>query len=373
MNKWIKYLAGIMLVCSVAYAADTVFNTDILTFGRPSAGNKTLKFRQSNASSQPGFRFNSSTSKMEYSNDGVGYAEFNAEPSMALPFINVGWNTSGWNGGQLTVNLKQADGTTDCGVGAAACKIAFSKKPTFGYIDANTTYVVKEITTTPSYTTGVGTFFGDGTGSSSPAYYYVYAYVAGNLAGGVSLAMSKTLYDEGFTYNITLDSGGGQDPRQIYGPSSCSGCVIRVIGRMIVDTAGGTWNANGNVRLMLPPFSESIRDIGVPVVQDGGIALNTKPQVVFTTVRCQASPTYSNDPYGLVSSITRIGGGTCRINWKYSFGAVPVCTCVQRNNSGNRFCLTQAVNVADVQYVLSQDGGGAVDGVDVDMICIGRN
>jgi hypothetical protein len=371
MNKWIKYLAGILLVCSVAYAADTVFNTDILTFGRPASGNKTLKFRQSNSSSQPGFRFNSATSKMEYSNDGVGYAEFNAEPSMALPFINVAIKSSGWNTGNLTVALTQADGVTDCGVGSAACKIGFSAKKDFtGFPSTEANYIVKEVNAALSYTTGSGTFFGDGGGAVN-ADYYLYIYMDGSLTGPVWLGISKEIKDEGKVQAVTLDSGGGQNPQALYGPAACAGCVVRLIGRISASTNGGTWNSNGLARVVLAPFDTSIRDVGLPVISNDVFQIVRKPVIVFVQVRCQASPTFT-DNYGLVTSVDRIGGGTCRINWKYTFNQSPSCVCVQRNNSGNRFCLTQSVLTSSVQYVLSQDGGGAVDGVDVDMVCIGR-
>ncbi len=69
-----KLFATIMATLALsAYAADTVIQTDTLVLGKPAAGAKTIKLRQSTSATQPALRYNNSTSQIEQSDAGTTF------------------------------------------------------------------------------------------------------------------------------------------------------------------------------------------------------------------------------------------------------------------------------------------------------------
>jgi hypothetical protein len=239
-----------------AFAADTgatKFKTDILDFGRPSAANKTMKFRIGTAADQPGFRYNNSSSKMEYSDDGSAYNEFNQAVSVYQSLTNVGFKTS-VSSNALTITLTQSDGASVCSTGSAACKIPIrSSTVTTGG------YNVRSVTASLTLVIPSGTALGAG---SAPPDRYFYVYGIDN-AGTVELAVSMTQFNttgdyiSGGAFNVSTTSiSGGNDETVMYSTTGRSSVGFRLIGRFLANEATpGTWASNAT-GLELAPFNQ---------------------------------------------------------------------------------------------------------------------
>lgn len=249
-----KFLALLLFGC-IAFAADTSFNTDKLLFGKPTAANKTLVMRTSTATTGPGFRYNNGTTKMEYSDDGTTYNEFNQITSIYQFLTNVGFKTS-VSANALTITLTQSDGASDCSTGSAICKIPF-RATTAGSGGFN----VRTVSAPLSLTIPSGTILAS-TVAPPDNYYYVYAI---DVSGTVALAVSRLQHDSfvnagaGQILVNTTAITGGNNYQQIYSSSAHTGVPIRLIGRFIANEATpGTWATNATV-LELWPFPERLQ------------------------------------------------------------------------------------------------------------------
>ena len=100
----------------------------------------------------------------------------------------------------LTCSLKQSDGSTDCGAGAAACDIGFR-----GTTAATASYARLSITAALSMDVSAGSTLGLVTGSVTQAVYIGVC----NDAGTAKLAMSSVRWDEGELQSSTDEGGLG--------------------------------------------------------------------------------------------------------------------------------------------------------------------
>jgi hypothetical protein len=136
----------------------------------------------------------------------------------------------------LTINLKQADGSTAPAAGSGAVKIAFR----------NTTittgaYNVRSVTGALSVVVSSGSTLGH----TSAKEHFIWVYAIDN-AGTVELAVSTTKLDVAALYTTTAEGGAGaaDSGRTLYSTTARSNVPIRLIGRLrSTQTTAGTWAA----------------------------------------------------------------------------------------------------------------------------------
>lgn len=233
MNKGLLLLLAAQF--QMAMAADTVFKTDIVDFGKPAAANKTIKFRRSTAVTQPGFRFNNSSSKMEYSDDGTTYNEFNVASAQRV-LLNSAISTSA-SAGALTISLTQSDGATNCSTGSARCQIAF--RTTTG---THTGFTLRTVTAALSAVIPSTATLGHGTAANQ----YVFVYAVDN-AGTISLAVSSTPFAENALQTVTALNTASDLGGALYGSAGASLPIV-FIARIKYNTGvNGTWVAPSSI------------------------------------------------------------------------------------------------------------------------------
>ncbi len=152
-------------------------------------------------------------------------------------FVNLGLGTSVASSA-LTINLKQANGTSDPSTGTAVVKIPFRSATA-----TNGGYNLRSVTSALSIVISSGSSLGQIV-SSQPNWVYVYAI---DNAGTVELAVSGSkIVDEGTVYSTTAEGGAGaaDSKSTLYSTTSRSNVPIRLIGRVkSTQTTPGTWAA----------------------------------------------------------------------------------------------------------------------------------
>jgi hypothetical protein len=146
--------------------------------------------------------------------------------------LNVGLSTS-VAASALTINLTQADGTTDPGVSPANVGISFrSSTLATGSVLSRSVVSALSIVVTSGATLGHNDALAD----------YIYVYAIDN-AGTVELAVSSSSHwDEGTRYTTTSMSSGADDAATLYSTTGRSNVAIRLIGRLLsTQTTAGTW------------------------------------------------------------------------------------------------------------------------------------
>ena len=154
------------------------------------------------------------------------------DPSM---LINLGLAcTVGSNA--LTVNLKQADGSTAPGAGASAVQISMRSSTA-----TNGNYNIRSAIAATSLTVSSGSTLGTRSGVGS----YLWVYAIDN-SGTIELAISSTRFDDGSIVSTTTEGGaGGADNAQtMYSTTGRSNVPCRLIARLAsTQTTAGTWAA----------------------------------------------------------------------------------------------------------------------------------
>ena len=145
---------------------------------------------------------------------------------------NLGLSTSvGSNA--LTINLKQADGSTDPSSGTSAVTIAFR-----GSTSSSGNYNLRTVTSSLSITVPSGASLGQ----TSAVNQYVWVYALDN-AGTVELAVSGVkLFDDYSVQSSTTIGAGSTSATTLYSTTGRSNVPIRLIGRLLSNqTTAGTW------------------------------------------------------------------------------------------------------------------------------------
>ena len=247
MNKQVGFfifLLGVIFLSYVVFAAggETSFQTDALTFGKPSAADKTLTFRKG-VSANPAIKWNNTASQLQFSNDGTTYVPFGTSTDSSKDMQNIGFTTSvGSNA--LTVAVK-----TKAGTDPSSSDISY-----VGFRNAtstNGTYSIVQITGALSMTVSVGSTLG----MSSGVEGYVYVYLINN-SGTAELAVSSNLYDDGSIVSTTAEggAGGADSSTAIYSTTARSNVPLRLLGRIeISEASAGTWASNAT-ELSVAPF-----------------------------------------------------------------------------------------------------------------------
>lgn len=287
------------------------------------------------------------------STPGVKWATPTSAPVAPQELYNIGLSASvGSNA--LTIALKQADGTTDCSTGTAACKIAFRSA-------TQATGSVTERSVTSSLSVVVSS--GSTLGHVSSVAEYIYVYAIDN-AGTVELAFSSTLLDEAARTTTTAEGGAGAaDSRTvIYSTTARSNVGFRLIGRLLSTQAtAGTWASaitevsTGNI----PKTTESLANVKIvgALVVDGSV----------TTTVSQENVDWIN------GNCTNPSGGSyvCTFNTGF-FGAAPNCWAqgINATSTNRSFLVTTADTTSITIYSRNQQANAVADS-DFYIFCMG--
>lgn len=180
--------------------------------------------------------------------------------SESYNLLNLGLSTSiGSN--LLTVNLKQADGSTDPAAGTGTVRIGFrSSTLTSG------AYNLRTVTSALSVNTiATGATFG--LVSGQPQYIYVYAL---DNAGTVELALAgNAIFDEGVLQSTTAIGAASTSSQVLYSTTARSNVAVRLIGRGLSNQVTSGTYASAVSQLTLIPFDKT--NLRSYVIFDTGI------------------------------------------------------------------------------------------------------
>lgn len=174
---------------------------------------------------------------------------------------------------QLTIALKQADGTTNPSTGGAAVKIGFGVPAA-----SNGGYVTRSVTAALSIVAPAGASFGVPT---VDGYLYVYAL---DHAGTVELAICGNLLDEMSLHNTTQINASSVLSQTLYSTTSRSNVAIRLLGRVTIPDFS-FWDL-APTEVAVSPIRMTEPDKTVRVYSSGGqnISNGTNARVLFDTI-----------------------------------------------------------------------------------------
>lgn len=155
-------------------------------------------------------------------------------PTAPYDINNVGISTSVATNA-LTINLTQADGSTNPSSGTAAALISFRSAT-----QSSGSYTQRSVTAALSIVVPSGATLGQ----TSAMNQYVFVYALDN-AGTVELAVSGVkLFDENARQSTTAITSGSTSGTVLYSTSARTNVGIRYLGRLLTNqTAAGTWAA----------------------------------------------------------------------------------------------------------------------------------
>lgn len=244
------------------------------------------------------------------STPGVKWATPTSAPVAPQELYNIGLSAS-VAANALTIALKQADGSTDCSTGSAACKISFRSA-------TQATGSVTERSVTSSLSVVVSS--GSTLGHVSAVAEYIYVYAIDN-AGTVELAVSSTLLDTAARTTTTAEGGAGAaDSRTtIYSTTARSNVGFRLIGRLLSTQAtAGTW-------------ASAITEVSTGNINQSNV---TSPRSGVTNIVSAyftysgGTPSVTREDGDWISSITDSGTGYITITISSGvFSAAPNCVC----------------------------------------------
>lgn len=216
------------------------------------------------------------------STPGIKWATATAAPTQSYEIANLGIATASVGGTDLTVTIKQYDGSAPS-TGAGAVKIGFrsSTATTGQYAQQTLTSATAGSTLTVPSTATLGFFTG-----SVRNYAYIYAI---DNAGTIEIGIAGCLFDEGTLQSSTILDTASDSNVVLYSTTARSSKAIRLIGRVLftIDTAG-TWDEAGD-EISLPPFAPSRQfEYGTASATNGTLTVTTfgaftnAPTISFT-------------------------------------------------------------------------------------------
>lgn len=180
-------------------------------------------------------------------NDGSGNLSWtsfsSSSPTQSYELYNLGLSTSvGSNA--LTINLKQADGSTDPASGTGAVSIGFRSSTA-----SSGAYNIRNVNAALSITVPSGATLGQ----TSAVDQYVWVYALDN-AGTVELAVSGvSLFPNNSIQSSTTIGAGSTSGTTLYSTTGRSNVPIRLIARLLVnETTAGTWASNTTDVVLAP-------------------------------------------------------------------------------------------------------------------------
>lgn len=201
-----------------------------------------------------------------------------SQASSSTELLNLGLSIT-TNGTNITVALKQADGSTDPASGTGAVKAAFrSSTITSG------AYVEQSVTAALSMTIAGATT----QGIADSTQHYLYIYLIDN-ANTIVLASSPTLFDEGSVQSTSASTTSNQT---LYASgSTISNKAIRLIGRALVTNTGSAWTSVAQVTDQ--PFDKQVVSAGAYKSTDTTLTSGAQVQIVYNTKEWDTHNAYS--------------------------------------------------------------------------------
>lgn len=207
-------------------------NSSQLTMGDGTAADQKLIFDR--GANNPFIKWDEASSKLVIANDGsteeaILSGAAGNEPSL---LDNIGSSTS-VGSSALTINLKQADGSTDP-TAPSPDRISFRSSTA-----ATGGYNIRSVTAALSIVIPSGATLGHADGADA----FVYVYALDN-AGTVELAVSSAVKDES-SLQTSLTIGTGSDDDDFYSTTGRSNVPIRLLLRLKSNqVTAGTWDLN---------------------------------------------------------------------------------------------------------------------------------
>lgn len=327
MMKNIKgFILGLVIAASItAFAAGTSEN--IFKIGDKAASDKDFIFDNGSGATNPAIRWDESAGKITFSNDGSTYFNIGSDAaSVGSPYeiTNAGFSSS-VGASALTINLKQADGSTDPSTDAASVKIGFrSSTITSGAFNQ------RSVTSSLSIVVPSGATLGHK--STEQAQICLYAI---DNAGTVELAVSSYCdFDESALLDTTAISAAADSIYGLYSTVARSSVPARLIAKgLSTQTTAGTWAANlDRLAVASFPMARETRVYGARIAMPGTPDTNGE------------WPTY------WISGFTDNGGGDTTINFiTGAFPVAPSCTCTADQLSSEIVCMASSVSTTSIR------------------------
>lgn len=315
----------LMAFLAVTVQADQLSNT--FKMGNGTQSNKRIILNR--GGSNPEIRWNETTDKLQFSNDGSAFENIGTLQSEPNLLENIGASFS-QGSGNLTMNLKQADGSTDPATDGPLRVAMRSSTITSG------AYNVRSRTTAASLVIDNGATMG----FASAATEYLYWYLLDN-SGTLEIAVSKSLFDDGALASTTAMSNAADSGVVMYSTTGRSNVPIRLFMRTKHSlTTAGSWDEVPDAVTFLPAV---------------------KAETVAARIGA-AGPTIDQIIGGWISSITDHGTGDHTLNMPSGYWAeAPICTVSPVNGTGNRSCEITTGATATAVRIKCTDGTSAAD------------
>lgn len=283
--------------------------TNSLTFGSGTAVDQKLTFDR--GASNPFIKWDEASSKLVIANDGSTEEAIvtGAVGNEASLLDNIGSSTSVASSA-LTINLKQADGSTDP-TSPSPDRISFrsSTAGTGGYN-------IRSVAAALSIVVPSGATLGHTDGADA----FVYVYALDN-AGTVELAVSSAVKDES-SLQTSLTIGMGSDDDDFYSTTGRSNVPIRLLLRLKSNqTTAGTWDLNVIENSPDAPTFTDINNKKIEYIAGGINQVESRAKLL-----CSGSSSITSNTGGWISSIGNISTGICVISYDSGkFSGDPDC------------------------------------------------
>jgi hypothetical protein len=174
---------------------------------------------------------------------------------------------------EMTIALKQSDGSTDCSSGSGACNISY-RSVTSGSGGYTT------VATTGSLTLVVPSGATLGSCSGCTHYYYVYAI---NNGGANELAVSMAKWDQGTVQTTTTIGTGADSNSGFYSTTGRTSKPIRVLARIkVTEATAGTW-ATDAAEISIWPFQFQQVYASYTTATAGSYSTSNEHRIDFST------------------------------------------------------------------------------------------
>lgn len=216
-----------MAFLAVTVQADQLSNT--FKMGNGTQSNKRIILNR--GGSNPEIRWNETTDKLQFSNDGSAFENIGTLQSEPNLLENIGASFS-QGSGNLTMNLKQADGSTDPATDGPLRVAMRSSTITSG------AYNVRSRTTAASLLIDNGATMGFTSGATEFLYWYLL-----DNSGTLEIAVSKSLFPESELASTTAMSNAADSGSVMYSTTGRSNVPIRLFMRTKHSlTTAGSWD-----------------------------------------------------------------------------------------------------------------------------------
>lgn len=352
----------LLLTHNYAFAISQTNTGDKVLVGSRAVTDKTVEFNVGSGVANPKIKINSSTTKLQFSNDGTTFTDLGSSVPGMGNIDNVGI-TATVASSALTIAVKQSDASTNCSA-ASPCMISMrSSTITSGAFNK------RSITSALSLVVSSGSTLGN-YNATAPTVINTYVYLIDN-AGALELAVSSNLIDEGNLITTVAEGGAGaaDSYEVVYSTTARSNVPIKLIGKIVSSqVTAGTW-ATAPSRISLVPFTST-----------GVVTSDSATDATYQNYRIQSALIASGcasvtTQYGnWITAASSGGTGQCSVTIRTGiFSATPQCYVMAAASgaaAGEVAVAYVNVSATNFQWFQSQPGVGAVNR-QTSIICFG--